>query len=220
VRFQNACNGEGAALPFCGSIDPCNGSRPERGGEWIKKVLREFKGTWTKVYERYRYQSGDHDAEDPVAEFMKFFGGDTIVLYAFIVFDHCDAMVGLLGKVCCEESQCDTGVEGENLNTGNSSTIIKKRRSSANHSEQRSNEKTIVLEIRDEGGKKNDNNSFSALQESEKDNIEFAKLILEKPLTTDEMKATALDMLKDMQAIKRSRLENLQNRAESFSTPF
>ena len=64
------------------------------------------------------------------------------------------------------------------------------------------------------------NNSLSALQESEKDNIEFAKLILEIPLTTDEMKATALNMLKDMQAIKRSRLENLQNRAESFSTPF
>ena len=77
-----------------------------------------------------------------------------------------------------------------------------------------------MLEIRDEGGKRNDDNSLSALQESEKDNIEFAKLILEIPLTTDEMKATALNMLKNMQAIKRSRLENLQNRAESFSTPF
>ena len=98
MRFQNACNGEGPALPFCGTIDPCNSTRPERGGEWIKKILKEFKGTWTKVYERYRYQSGDHDAEDPVAEFMKFFGGDTIALYAFIVFDHSDAMVGLLGK--------------------------------------------------------------------------------------------------------------------------
>ena len=77
-----------------------------------------------------------------------------------------------------------------------------------------------MLEIRDEGGRKNDNNSLSALQESEKDNIEFAKLILEIPLTAEETKATALDMLKDTQAIKRSRLENLQNRAESFSTPF
>ena len=219
MRFQNACNGEGPALPFCGTIDPCNSSRPERGGEWIKKVLKEFKGTWTKVYERYRYQSGDHDAEDPVAEFMKFFGGDTIVLYAFIVFDHSDAMVGLLGKICCEESQCDTGVQGENQINGNSSTIMKKKRSAANQSEQRSHEKTIVLEIRDEGGRKSDDNSLTALQESEKDNIEFAKLILEIPLTTNEMKASALGMLKDMQAIKRSRLENLQNRAESFSTP-
>ena len=76
-----------------------------------------------------------------------------------------------------------------------------------------------MLEIRDEGGRKSDDNSLTALQESEKDNIEFAKLILKIPLTTNEMKASALGMLKDMQAIKRSRLENLQNRAESFSTP-
>ena len=96
---------------------------------------------------------------------------------------------------------------------------MKKKRSAANQSEQRSHEKTIVLEIRDEGGRKSDDNSLTALQESEKDNIEFAKLILEIPLTTNEMKASALGMLKDMQAIKRSRLENLQNRAESFSTP-
>ena len=133
MRF---CNGEGPALPFCGTIDPCNSTRPERGEEWFKKVLKEFKGTWTKVYERYRYQSGDHDAEDPVAEFMKFFGGDTIVLYAFIVFDHSDAMVGLLGKICSEESQCDTGFQGENQINGNSSTIMKKKRSAANQNEE------------------------------------------------------------------------------------
>ena len=46
------------------------------------------------------------------------------------------------------------------------------------------------------------------------DNIEFAKLILEIPLTTDEMKAT------NMQMIKKRRLESLQNNNESYSTPF
>jgi hypothetical protein len=45
--------GMGVACEICRDFNPCDKSRPERLGEWIKKVLREFKGEWSKVYERY-----------------------------------------------------------------------------------------------------------------------------------------------------------------------
>ena len=97
----------------CHTINPSSKNRPERDGEWVKKTLRAFKGDWSKVYERYRYQSGDQDAEDPYAEFAKFYAGDSILMYAFVVFENDDGVVDLMGKVCPEDSISDTGIYGE-----------------------------------------------------------------------------------------------------------
>ena len=68
----------GVAYDMCSSINPSSKNRPERDEEWVKKTLRAYKGDWSKVYERYRYQSGDQDAEDPYAEFAKFFMRETL----------------------------------------------------------------------------------------------------------------------------------------------
>ena len=234
----------------CRDINPCNAARPERSGDWCRNTLRDFKGSWTKKFERFSTQSGNHEAEDLVAEFMNFTQGDCVVLYAFLLFGQNDGMTALLGKVCPSDAQCDTGVLGEAHNNGSGVTIKNKRKLGVSNSEQRSTEKTIVLKIMDESMKNSDSGererekeraerereqrateqrereqrdrereierASSSIEAIEKDNISYAKMILELSASTEDMKAEALQMLVRMQKTKRERLEKLTG---SFSTP-
>jgi hypothetical protein len=128
---------------------------------------------------------------------------DTVILYAFLLFGHSDGMTALLGKVCPDDAQCDTGVLGESQKNGSGITIKNKRKLSSGSSEQRSTEKVIVLQIRDDAAKNSHNGGSSSLEAIENDNVAFSKLILELPATTEEMKAEALDMLIRMQRSKK-----------------
>ena len=210
--------GMSVAYDICRSFDPCDRTRPERLGDWIKKVLREFKGEWSKVYERYRYQSGDQDAEDPYAEFCKFYGGNSILMYAFVVFDQNDAIVDLLGKVCSEDSQSDTGILGEQREKSNISTIGKKRSKASggiDGKSEKSEEKQFVLKIRDES--KADTDSFSKLRDAEKDEAELSSMILKTPNVPEDMQKTALDALAAIQLLKKNRRLGLVE--ENFKSP-
>lgn len=199
------CNsGMGVAYEVCNTINPSSKNRPERDGEWVKKILRGFKGDWSKVYERYRYQSGDQDAEDPYAEFAKFYAGDTILMYAFVVFDNNDGVVDLLGKVCPEDSMSDTGIYGDAREKSNASTISKKRgkHTSTEHSEN-SDEKKFVLRMINEKSPEEADGKLSSILSAEQDEAQLNLLVLNTPNITTAMQTDALEALAQIRRLAR-----------------
>lgn len=85
----------------CNELNPSLGltHRPLRDVAWVKATLGEFKAEWAIAYLNYR-RSGQHNAEDPCAEFGKFTQGNVLVLYAFAVFKRFDVgkVNDMLGK--------------------------------------------------------------------------------------------------------------------------
>jgi hypothetical protein len=153
------------------------------------------------VYERYRYQSGDQDAEDPYNEFSKFYAGDTILMYAFVVFGNDDGMVDLLGKVCPDDSISDTGIFGEAKEKTNVCTIGRKRGKHVNNeSNQSSNEKKFVLRMNNEKSSDGSNGKLAEILSAEQDEAQLS--VLNTPSITSEMKDDALEALAQLQLLQ------------------
>ena len=209
-------SGMGVAYDVCSSINPSSKNRPERDGEWVKKTLRAFKGDWSKVYERYRYQSGDQDAEDPYAEFAKFYAGDSMLMYAFVVFENDDGVVDLMGKVCPEDSISDTGIYGEAREKCNTSTISRKRGKHAHggHTET-SEEKKFVLRMINEKAASEPDEKLAAILTAEQDEAQLSTLVLNTPNITSAMQTDALEALAEIQLLKKKR--RLEREQKSYT---
>ena len=210
-------SGMGVAYEVCHTINPSSKNRPERDGEWVKKTLRAFKGDWSKVYERYRYQSGDQDAEDPYAEFAKFYAGDSILMYAFVVFENDDGVVDLMGKVCPEDSIRDTGIYGEAREKSNTSTISRKRGKHGQGEHSETEEKKFVLRMINEKTAGETDGKLAAMLTAEQDEAQLSTLVLNTPNITTTMQTDALEALAQIQLLKKKR--RLAREQQSYGTP-
>jgi hypothetical protein len=99
-----ACHG------ICCDLDPSQGARPIRDVEWMKKVWREIKTSFTIVYGNWK-RSGDHEGgADPFDVFYdRFAKGDAVHMYTFVLFDAKILYVNLMGKVLPDEASRDYG---------------------------------------------------------------------------------------------------------------
>jgi hypothetical protein len=94
----------------CHALDPSDSSRPVRDIAWIKDLFRKLRAELSKLRQVY-HKSGNMDAEDQNAEWLKFCGNvPDWAAYAFVVLE--DAAMDQLGKAKPEDSQMDTGVLG------------------------------------------------------------------------------------------------------------
>ena len=94
----------------CHALDPSDSSRPVRDIAWIKDLYRKLRAELSKLRQSY-HKSGNMDAEDQNAEWLKFCGNvPDWAAYAFVVLE--DAAMDQLGKAKPEDSQMDTGVLG------------------------------------------------------------------------------------------------------------
>ena len=94
----------------CHALDPSDSSRPVRDIAWIKDLYRKLRAELSKLRQSY-HKSGNMDAEDQNAEWLKFCGNvPDWAAYAFVVLE--DAAMDQLGKAKPDGSQLDTGVLG------------------------------------------------------------------------------------------------------------
>ena len=103
---------------LCHDIVPSLGlaKRPRRDGAWIKKTLLDFKSKFYKKWKDY-HKSGEQDGENPYDEFLKFYEGNDLLMYAFHFAEggggNISDFIAMMGKELPEELARDTGVLGE-----------------------------------------------------------------------------------------------------------
>jgi len=115
---KEALPGMDVAFGILKDINPCMGPdiRPPRGADWIKNELRTFRKCYNEIYSKF-HASGNHDAFDIYLEFSKFFQGNTLVFYGFVLIKGDEIVANeLMGKLLVDIAANDTGI----LNNPNS----------------------------------------------------------------------------------------------------
>lgn len=118
--------GKETSFELCSTFNPSNRDRPFRTGDIIKTKMRHIKTEFSKAYANFK-RSGYHDTEDLEREFFNFCGGDTTLLYAFVVWSHLN--ITQLGKLLPEEASFESGIEGTPT-IQRSHHVVRKRKNS------------------------------------------------------------------------------------------